>query len=263
MKYCLPDTCSPIYLNQADEIEITSINHLSDKILNLMEFYPNCEHIIFPHSNYSDTEMRRYIALTKGKAIFAFSTWPIGQIDDDIPWLCYEPICSFIDLKDLLERYHPVYIYIGADLMHHLDAVINYGVPIRYNDYTPDSPLYNLRIEQDTSILGNFIRPEDIETYSKYISVMEFGGTPKRQEGMFRIYKSGNWSGKLKTLFPQIKTEAVNRLIPPDFAERRINCRLGCAKGGKCRYCYSVLNYFAIEGNIRKLKELVDENEST
>ena len=256
MKYCLTDTVSASYLKKADEIMVFGHFNLMSRLLNIVENYPDCEHILVPTGNFSIQEIKNIMALTHDKTIFYSPDFPSELVPDDLPWFSLTPVHTIMELAMVAECYHPCYIYIGDELMHDLDAVAAYGIPIRFSEAVMKDRHFNL---DSLSLLLGFIRPEDTEFYSKYISVIEFVGDEKREEGLFRIFKEdGKWPGKLKTIYPRIKSDACNRLIPPEFAERRANCELKCLRGGRCRYCYNILEYFAKEENIRKAKELKD-----
>ena len=114
-----------------------------------------------------------------------------------------------------------------------------------------------------------FIRPEDIELYSDYIDTIEFFGDTKQQEVLYKIYtKDQKWFGKLNELILDFNSDIDSRYIIPRFAERRINCRKDCVRGGKCRMCERIeaLSHTLEEANLiikmdKEKGELEDGNE--
>lgn len=74
-----------------------------------------------------------------------------------------------------------------------------------------------------------FIRPEDIDLYSKYIDVFDFADTPDKINTYYEIYaKDKQWFGLLKEIIIGYTGEEDNRSISPFMAARRISCGKRC-----------------------------------
>lgn len=90
-----------------------------------------------------------------------------------------------------------------------------------------------------------FIRPEDLEMYSKYIDGIIFEDTTH-----YDIYcKDKEWYNLLNTLIPSLKTEIDNRSVYREFAKRRVNCGRTCYKGSKCKLCNEIAALSMILGD--------------
>ena len=96
---------------------------------------------------------------------------------------------------------------------------------------------YNNYIPRDNGIVGTYVRPEDVEYYSKYISHMEFRTNDlEKERTLVKIYKRGYWPGNLNLLLNKLNYDIDNRGFDEQFAERRINCHQKCQEG-RCHYC--------------------------
>ena len=92
----------------------------------------------------------------------------------------------------------------------------------------------------DNSIKSFFIRPEDIDFYSKYIDTFDFyfkshEDILQKLNIFYEIYaQEKKWQGKLKELIINYIGEEDNRFITPIFAERRVKCEKRCEKDPSC-----------------------------
>ncbi len=89
------------------------------------------------------------------------------------------------------------------------------------------------------SIKTFFIRPEDVDFYSKYIDIYEFFGDYKKQNTLFEIWAfDKKWDGKLKEIISGFTDDVDNSYIVNErFAEARSTCRKNCLSGGTCLIC--------------------------
>ena len=104
-------------------------------------------------------------------------------------------------------------------------------------------------------LIGSWFRPEDIKNLPQ-IDVIEFDTRDNRQEqALYRIYvERKEWPGRLSEIINDIQDDDImNRMIPPEFTERRANCRMSCMNGGSCHYCERVADIAKIEF-IREVK---------
>lgn len=86
-----------------------------------------------------------------------------------------------------------------------------------------------------------FIRPEDIDTYSMYIDVVEFFGDIDKTEVLYKIYAiDKKWMGRLDEIIIGFDGDLDSRFILPKFASYRTNCRKKCLKGGTCHICEAI-----------------------
>lgn len=94
-----------------------------------------------------------------------------------------------------------------------------------------------------------FVRPEDVETYSDVIDILEFFGPTDRQNILHKIYTKGVWFGDLNDLILDLGIEFDSREIIPGFAAARKQCQRRCMRGERCTICDRVLSIS------KKLKE--------
>lgn len=87
-----------------------------------------------------------------------------------------------------------------------------------------------------------FIRPEDVETYERYIDVLEFWGSEDRQATLLQIYKEGTWFGDLQSLILGLGIEIDSRYLLPSFGAVRTDCKRQCLAGSPCRVCERMLS---------------------
>ena len=99
----------------------------------------------------------------------------------------------------------------------------------------------------DPAIKGFFIRPNDIDLYSKYIDVFEFmqrDGIPiSTLNTYYEIYtKSKEWNGPLNEIIINYLGQEDNRGFPPFFAAIKMKCKKKCNYQKKpCHICNEML----------------------
>ena len=93
--------------------------------------------------------------------------------------------------------------------------------------------------------MGQFIRPEDIDTYAKYIDAVEFKIDDLTKEStLLKIYKEDKfWPGNLNLLLDNLYYHVDNRGIPEEFGEVRMNCRQRCQAGRRCHFCQTAFEF--------------------
>ena len=95
--------------------------------------------------------------------------------------------------------------------------------------------------EESNSLKTFFIRPEDIDIYSKYIDTIEFYDADKQIDIYYDIYYNNKkWIGKLNEIIKGFNSDLDNKYIIPRFAEKRITCGKKCLKGSGCRRCEDI-----------------------
>ena len=85
-----------------------------------------------------------------------------------------------------------------------------------------------------------FIRPEDVDVYTPYISGIEFVGDAPIQEVCYKVYNRGYWYGDLCELIIGFDDHVDSRTLPPQFGEYRLKCKKRCITGSKCTLCNSM-----------------------
>lgn len=100
-------------------------------------------------------------------------------------------------------------------------------------------------IPHRNGIFGTYIRPEDVPIYEPYIKTLEFYSRDLVKEArLFKIYaQNKQWPGNLNLLLTNLNYDVDNRVIPKEFAERRIKCQQKCMRDSACRFCETVFKY--------------------
>ena len=94
-----------------------------------------------------------------------------------------------------------------------------------------------------------FIRPEDVDRYSRYVDVFEFYGD--NDNFYYKIYaEDKKWFGDLSEIIFNFNKSLDSRCIVTQFAEVRSRCGKKCMKGSICKICEKV----------DKLAETMQEN---
>ncbi len=142
---------------------------------------------------------------------------------------------------------------VTGELTHDLDYLKNLPIEIRVFANQPGAPFdYN-------PLIGGWFRPEDLYKLDA-IDVCEFSTENIQQEqALYRIYaEQKEWPGRLDIIIKNLNNENIyNRMLPPDFQERRSNCSMRCQRGGYCRYCNTIVN-LANPDLLRPIKEKLE-----
>lgn len=84
-----------------------------------------------------------------------------------------------------------------------------------------------------------FIRPEDVDRYSRYVDVFEFYGD--NDNFYYKIYaEDKKWFGDLSEIIFNFNKSLDSRCIVTQFAEVRSRCGKKCMKGSVCKICEKV-----------------------
>lgn len=155
-------------------------------------------------------------------------------------WGYKYPVSTFMEL-DSLKKLGAHSVLIDAPLTHRLYEVEDYNfAEVRM----VANVAYYAYIPRENGVVGSYIRPEDVETYAGYVDVIEFEDCDKkREQALYRIYMENHaWPGNLRTIITNLDYNGVNRMIPADFAEKRMNCGQRCLESGSCHLCYRYLD---------------------
>lgn len=93
--------------------------------------------------------------------------------------------------------------------------------------------------------LNAFIRPEEIDEYSKYIDMFFLQGSAL--DTIYKIYeKDKKWEGPLSDVINgTVPNICGNRLMNEEWSKYRLDCDRACIKGGGCRACPTQLTIAA------------------
>lgn len=146
---------------------------------------------------------------------------------------------------------------ITGELAHRLDYLNSLPIEIRVWANNSGAPFgFN-------PLIGGWFRPEDLEKLTA-IDVCEFNVSTKREEqALYRIYaEQKEWPGELYMIVKDITNrDIVNRMIPPEFQEKRSNCGMRCQSGGHCHFCETT-TYLANPKILKPIKEKIENVQS-
>ena len=260
MKYCLSASQTKEYIQKADEIAIKwkDIDH----IIDIMEVNPNLSYVV--EINPEELEEKdwdtvaQYYTMTQKKLKVALSTSYFDECAKrNIPYFMSQSIENGWILNALIDK-GVCAARITGELAHNLDYLNTLPIEIRVIPNTSDAPLgYK-------PLVGGWFRPEELYQLEA-IDVCEFVVRDRHEEqALYRIYaEQHEWPGELNFIVKDIPdAETINRLIPPQFQQRRSNCKMRCQNGGDCHFCQTML-YFAKLATMRKIKEQLKDDRIT
>ena len=93
----------------------------------------------------------------------------------------------------------------------------------------------------------NFFRDKSVgfpKFKSKKDRHYSYTTTNQKEASLLKIYKEDQkWPGNLNLLLTNFNCNVDNRAIPEEFALARMQCRQTCMGGGKCKFCYTAVNF--------------------
>lgn len=244
MKYSLSSRQTAEYLEKADEICVqwrdrNIIPDLFDKYpkanVVLKRYYSDCENPV----NWED--IRMYNILGQGRFILGLSLMDEINLAKEHGYRFFylAPVRTFQELTEL-KKLGVCYVELGAPLFFQMDKVRAHGVPVRA---VANSAHHDSFFKHTDGVNGLWIRPEDVEQYDPYVSVIEFVGNQKQEQALFRIYaEQHKWSGDINMIIQDMNYPATNRMIPPELATSRLNCGQRCIENGRCHICYRLFD---------------------
>ena len=185
-------------------------------------------------------EIMMYNGLAQGRFIFGLSLADELNIahSKGLQHYYLAPVRTYAELQDL-KRAGVCRITVTAPLFFDLEQVKKFNIPIYM---TANSATQDALFERTDGITGCWIRPEDVSVYEPYIEVLNFTGTQSQEQALYRIYaEHKKWSGEINLIIPDTKSNAVNRMITPDFAKARLSCQQRCMRNESCHLCYQIL----------------------
>lgn len=271
MKFCLRNRQIGEYLQKADEIKMEYRDHKS--IPDEFEKYPDKPIIVqIPYHTEADWKsLELYKRMKPDNFICCVSSEEDANIckEKGIKFYYGYPITTYYELRYWLEK-GVCYIRLGAPLFFDLPTVAKIvgDTPIRavanISWYASDPC--------NDPVVGTWIRPEDLDTYANYISTIEFEDCDNRKEqALYRIYaEQKNWPGDISMIITNFNQPGLNRMIPPTFGEKRIQCGQRCQSKGTCHFCeytikladYDLIKSYKTEVLDTKKEEPLEEETS-
>ena len=241
MKCCLNNNLTKDYLLKADQIKVPYKDR--HKIIDYVEKYQN-KTIILDLKNYNGIiewdDIKRYKTITQNNFIIALNNLIYSNYckDNNIKFYWNSPINNFYDLQ-ALKHLGAEYALIDSPLVQNIENAAKVGIKLRV---VPNISYYAY-IPREDGVCGSWIRPEDLELYENYIDVIEFEDCDtKKESALFRIYcEQKSWPGDLGVLITNLNYLGVNRMIPREMTEKRMNCGQRCMQGSTCQLCYRYL----------------------
>jgi hypothetical protein len=263
MKYSISGRQDPAYLEKADEIRIDYQDR--NLIIDFAEKYPEAALVLNVRPTDTQTEISEIkdlfnlskqkltLCIPDIKGVLAFELKRAG-----IPYFWGYAVTTSYDLRAAVAC-GVSQVRIGAPLFFQQDVIKAVGVPARVIADVADDGYFN----REDGVVGAWIRPEDTAVYEETVQTIEFSRCDKaREQALFRIYAEQHaWPGPVSYIISNIGKDATNRMIPPEFAEHRLNCGQRCQGTSTCRICYRLFD-LADEEKLRKYLENEDNRDT-
>lgn len=243
MKYCVSGRQQRITLSKADEIKmlykdrerlIDYISDFSDKIFVVQIPKEEQEIDWTLLSMFKEKTKEFYLAIQNLNLVN-------GIFEKGFKFYWDYPIFTWYELEGIAAL-NPSYLYLGPPLSFSLEKVKSkYNIPIRLCA----NLAYDAYIPRENGIYGSWIRPEDIEEYSKWVETIEFVTDDLGKEAtLLQVYKENKvWPGNLNLLITNLNYNIDNRAIPEEIGEIRANCGQRCKQGERCNFCGTAFNF--------------------
>lgn len=250
MKYCLRYTNICTKLNKCQEI---TIKYIEDKgLVDFLEKYNSKRvNLLVNPTYFPESEVCKLIAIKNtypqynfavALSLYNFELMTTLRINK-IPFYVAKPCMDWGMFNILLESgvcdidlSGPLAFELGnvKRVLNSLDRKVQIRV-------TPNK-VSDLYLKKMNSLIGFFIRPEDVEIYEGYVDVLDFEGL-EHQDTFYSIYAEQKmFIGQLNQCIYDFKEQIDNKGLITLFGERRRDCGRQCLQGGRCRRCYSLAN---------------------
>lgn len=250
MNYCVSARQPALVLSKTNEIMVdyNDVNIMYDFI----EKYPSKRFIVrIPKSQIADFNMLKGFA-SKVDLTICLEDLRIYKdcIEAGLPFYWAYGITTYDELN-CIDALGACEFLVAGPLYFDLKEVAKREKKIRlvanlcYDNFIPHS----------NGVNGTYVRPEDVSKYEQYVSTLEFRtDSIKKEAALFDIYAiQKEWKGNLNLLLTNFKFDVDNRGIPDEFADARMQCRQDCQRAGRCRFCFSAVNFCrAIDKNKRQ-----------
>ena len=144
---------------------------------------------------------------------------------------------TWFDVRSLMQVGVSELVISGA-LMFDLNQLAKLNIPLRaiVNNCAPNG------IPVASGCKGPFVRPEDIEYYSRFLSTCIFDTTDLEKEAaLLDIYLKQCWPGNLNLIISNLNLDVDNRGLPEDFGPMRAVCGQKCMRLSHCRLCENAM----------------------
>ena len=214
-------------------------------IYDLCEKYPeaqiNLVRLYGTEGEIDWQELETFKTLARNQIVYGFSE--SADLDEarkrNFRHYCPVPVRTYAELEDY-KRAGVCRVYLSAPLFFEMDKVKQFGIPVCAVANVANA---DALFSRPDGVTGTWIRPEDVDAYEPYIEVLEFMGDRKQEQALFRVYTDRKcWQGELGLLIQDLNYPCTNRMIPPDLAEKRLNCGQRCKAMGACRLCYRMMD---------------------
>ena len=223
------------YLKKADELLVQWRDR--DYIYDLAEKYPETRIILETPNELEDNawqSIHQYEVICKAGFMLCVVNELQMHIAKDFGYKFFlkTPIKDPYILNALID-FGVSAARISGILCHSLDYVNTLPIEIRVIANYSDSAFGYQKMR------GAWFRPEDLYKIEA-IDVCEFFHKDNRDEqALYRIYAENHeWPGELNLIIKDIEDKDIlNRMLPPEFQEKRSNCHQRCQYGGHCHLC--------------------------
>lgn len=217
------------------------------KIIDLIELNSNATIALeLPDKNIKWTEIQNIKKLTNNNFFVIIKDVIQSNecVEHDIPFIYGYAVSNYFDFMTLAKK-GASQIKIAPPLTHQLTKMraLADKMNIKLRMYTNLAIVSDLNLLSD-NVCGNWIRPEDISIYKKYIDIFEFEECDSaKEETLYSIYAIKQaWPGDLEMLITGLNHPGVNRMVDPALSRRRIDCGQRCQQDGNCNLCYKMLD---------------------
>ena len=247
MRYCLKYTNICTKLNKADEI---SIKYIEDKgLLNFMEKFKSKRIILRVIPNqFQELEVRKIIAIKRTCPEYNFSVAmssyePVlgdSLMKAGIPYYEETPCLNWEKFNYLIKE-GVSDINISGPLGFEMSKIKRVLDSLDRKVIVRATPNAVANLNPNTnSLIGFYIRPEDVEIYEDFIDVLEFEGL-EHQDIFFSIYAEQKaFIGNLNQCIYNFQEQVDNKGLITLFGEKRKDCGRKCLNGGRCRSCFAM-----------------------
>ena len=241
MKYAISARQPKDMLNKADEIIIDYKD--IDYLFDLIELFPDKKYILkLPYGeDINWTTVDNFNKLCNLE-VALMSLNDINRCKEhNIKFFWGYEIISYYDLKRLVDL-GVSQVLLGNELYFDVKNIKeHFNTPIRliankcFDSYLP----------AQEGVCGTYVRPEDIDTYGKYVDTIEFYYKDLHQEKvLFKIYaEDKKWPGNLNLILANLNVDIDNRGLPDEFGSVRMICQQKCMKGRRCAFCYTAMKF--------------------
>lgn len=244
------------YLDNVDQLKI--FYRAGDSTLeDFLEAYQNKSIVIDITNSFEELDAQLFNELSKKYQNFRLIVDYFNEESFNLVKKYKLPFffCNYIKTIDELHgliSYHPTDMYITEELGFYLDKVSKIlhdnGIKVRVFPNICQSSF-----SETESIKTFFIRPQDIENYSKYVDIFELISDEARQQVVYKIYKQEKWFGPVSEIIPSFKGTLDSRFILSNFGAVRAKCGKRCFYApNSCNICerYTELANALSENNL-------------